>query len=307
MIVYKFDSSKPVTNFKDELDSTLLEFKPLSALSIKSTGVVFDEEGVKVMQLENHERQKMANGDPNHIHTFVIRTQGKKVDPISLKRLCEEFENEEIIKCTGGEDIDSGYKLTKEQKVVCKDRALERLLPEAVIQEPKDTRFFVYSGNGIDTFLFVDTNNYKNAEELLNFMRARGVALPLESLEFEIAPERLFTELFADVDNSKYTKISLGKKVQLVSEEGDDERISAKKDRLLYDTKALEMIEDGSVVKKVDLVYDGGTLGFSLDSVFQFSSLKSESMDGTFGGELDVFLDFKNMFFYITSLLKLKL
>lgn len=184
----------------------------------------------------------------------------KKVDKKKVKRILNEHleEMRQDMESEGKE-----FYVDKEVVKAMKEDIEFALLPET---EPED--FFNYVVLDKTTnLLYVLNGSKKVAEEITSFLRSVLGTFP--SVGFSVHEEAIVKGFGELLENHEADRITLGNYIKMEDSEG----VVVWSKESLYESKAVELKEDGKDVVAIGLEYDG-VVDFVVDKEFKLSKLR---------------------------------
>lgn len=177
---------------------------------------------------------------------------------------------------------DNGVSPNKEESLELKEQIIDELLP-ITFGEVKLATVLI-----TDKYVYVE-GNYKQAEVITETLRKVLGSLPIELIDTAEDVSRTLTRFVGEQINSKFVLLN---KCQLVTAE--ERKIAVVKD--LYNSEAVQLVEDGAVVKSVELEYDGIMSlvvkdDLSLSGIKVYPALTAEFDDNEVEAKLDKTLD----------------
>lgn len=242
-----FETHKYQVAEEDQISS--IGFVPVIELDVNSDGEILQEESYvhsvgkfDVIKIKQSKRK-------------VPASEVKKIVSSKIKKAIAEAQER-------GEEL----KINKDLKDMFKEEAVKELLPRCFVDEYSTYVFFDKEAE----LLYVVVPSHKKAEELTSLIRRVLGSLPINPLTTE---KDITNSLTSFVTAQIKDELTLGNFVQMEDEEG----IVAWKKESLYNSDAVDVIENSEKrVTKLGLNYDG-VLGFIIDNDYVFSGLKFES------------------------------
>lgn len=198
----------------------------------------------------------------NGLQLINVGQSIKKVNKKKVKRLVaakiKQMEEAHAIDNPGIE-----FFLDKESKKAIEADVIFSLLPET---EADDFYNYVVLDTEMD-ILYVINGSKKVSEEITAFLR--DVLGSFAVMGFGVH-EDLIVKGFGEIlETHEFQRLTLGNYIKLE----DDEGIVVWSKESLYDSKALELKEDGKSVQAIGLEYDG-VVNFIVDKDFRLSGIK---------------------------------
>lgn len=242
-----FETHKYQVAEEDQISS--IGFVPVIELDVNSDGEILQEE--------------------SYVHSvgkfdvIKIKQSKRKVPASEVKKIVSSKIKKAIAEAQGrGEEL----KINKDLKDMFKEEAVKELLPRCFVDEYSTYVFFDKEAE----LLYVVVPSHKKAEELTSLIRRVLGSLPINPLTTE---KDITNSLTSFVTAQIKDELTLGNFVQMEDEEG----IVAWKKESLYNSDAVDVIENSEKrVTKLGLNYDG-VLSFIIDNDYVFSGLKFES------------------------------
>lgn len=198
----------------------------------------------------------------NGLQLINVGQSIKKVNKKKVKRLVaakiKQMEEAHAIDNSGIE-----FFLDKESKKAIEADVIFSLLPET---EADDFYNYVVLDTEMD-ILYVINGSKKVSEEITAFLR--DVLGSFAVMGFGVH-EDLIVKGFGEIlETHEFQRLTLGNYIKLE----DDEGVVVWSKESLYDSKALELKEDGKCVQAIGLEYDG-VVNFIVDKDFRLSGIK---------------------------------
>lgn len=198
----------------------------------------------------------------NGLQLINVGQSVKKVNKKKVKRLVaakiKQMEEAHAIDNLGVE-----FFLDKESKKAIEADVIFSLLPET---EADDFYNYVVLDTEMD-ILYVINGSKKVSEEITAFLR--DVLGSFAVMGFGVH-EDLIVKGFGEIlETHEFQRLTLGNYIKLE----DDEGVVVWSKESLYDSKALELKEDGKSVQAIGLEYDG-VVNFIVDKDFRLSGIK---------------------------------
>lgn len=198
----------------------------------------------------------------NGLQLINVGQSVKKVNKKKVKRLvAAKIKQMEEVYAIDNPGIE--FFLDKESKKAIEADVIFSLLPET---EADDFYNYVVLDTEMD-ILYVINGSKKVSEEITAFLR--DVLGSFAVMGFGVH-EDLIVKGFGEIlETHEFERLTLGNYIKLE----DDEGIVVWSKESLYDSKALELKEDGKSVQAIGLEYDG-VVNFIVDKDFRLSGIK---------------------------------